>query len=143
MSPVFYPYIASDYFHKNNNLKMEDFYASFFFLFSGFPIGTYIAKFLLNVFGIIDSFIVLGFFYLLNAYILYSYTNLSELFFLYILVGVEYQICSTSINLLLTQKYENGLRYYKYVTTSRLGFAFLIVSVALNIINKNNRPANI
>ena len=76
IAPIFYPYIASDYFHKNNNLKIEDFYTCFFFIFLGAPLGTYIAKFVTNILGISDSFLFLGFSYLLNAFLLYVYKNL-------------------------------------------------------------------
>lgn len=87
MCPVFYPYIASDYYHKNNNLRMEDFYTTFFFLFLGFPLGTFLSKYIINIFGIIDSFIILGITYLLNSFILYTYTNIYEIFILYIIFG--------------------------------------------------------
>lgn len=89
-SPLFYPYIASDYFHKNNNLKMEDFYSCFFFLFLGFPIGNFITRFAVNVFGLSDAFLIVGLTYIMSAIIFYTYNSLYEIFCAFLLVGIQF-----------------------------------------------------
>ena len=74
--PVFYPYIASDLYYKDDTLNMKDFYVTFLFLFIGFPVGTFICKYILNIFGIIDCFLVLGLLYVINIIIFYTYSSL-------------------------------------------------------------------
>ena len=86
-SPVFYPYIASSYFHKNNDLKMEDFYTCFLFLFLGYPVGTYATKFSVNVFGLSDSFLFLGLSYILSALVFLIYGRLYQIFIGFLLAG--------------------------------------------------------
>ena len=87
-SPVFYPYIASDLYYKDNTLQMKDFYVTFLFMFIGFPIGTFISKYIVNIFGIIDCFLIVGLLYVMKAFIFYIYKSLLLIFVMYIIVGI-------------------------------------------------------
>lgn len=68
MTPVIYPYVASYCYNYNKSITIEDFYTTFLAMAFGYPLGNIVSPYLLNILGIADTFLLLGFCNLFYAY---------------------------------------------------------------------------
>ena len=88
LTPVVYPYVASYCYNYNKDITMEGFYLTFLFLALGYPVGNYISPFLLNILGIVDTFLLLSFFNVFFIYGFIQFVTLESYFVLYLVFGI-------------------------------------------------------
>ena len=137
------PYYSSFVHVDNKDITVKKMYATYIaFALGQLSASKVLAKYY-YIFGIRVGFLVLSILNLFNTIFQINCTSLFMVNFVMLLYGIVFQSVVTGCNLYISEQYENGILYTKYLTAIRLVFYLIPLFISQIIINPYNETATV
>ena len=138
--PVIFTYYTSFCYYKNHNTKVNIIYASYLFFMIGQLLGSFVFPYIFFVAGTTFILFVFALIEFITGFFAIKYVSFLAVGLVLFEKGILFQGITTASNIILSEKFKDGILKTKYVTTSRIVFSILLTFVCIYIVNPNNEP---
>ena len=123
--PVLYPIMCSFSHLYNPNINFENYYFTTLTYGLGISYGGKISPFFYKLFGCQVGFYLCAGLHLIFLLLHMNLTSFWGIMFSYLFAGAQFSMVNSGCNLLISEKYTEGILYTKYFITSRLIVNFI------------------